>query len=295
VIRDLLKKTKELQRKKSKTDAQKAQNERKTSRLQSEVTIIKQLKKDEMSKFALTNTKKQVPEINPEKDADRVDKLLKQRALVRLANTSVLKKDVEAFRTKYPTWENDLVKILKVLGKKQQKKDELAKKKKRSEVKSKKKAEKLPKSDPKNEDKSEPKNEEPKGNEELDDIGNESDSGTDNETDGESSGDDLTADEFNSMEAVVKKLSKPSEKKVTHVKNDMVEDKEDKVEVENRKDGEMEIKQLDLNELIENDTSSEEEESDDENQVEVEKPSPKKLTENGQKSQVKHKPKETFL
>ena len=88
-----------------------------------------------------------------------------QRALVRLANTSVLKKDVEAFRTKYPTWENDLVKILKVLGKKQQKKDELAKKKKRSEVKSKKKAEKLPNSDPKNEDKSEPKNEEPKGNE----------------------------------------------------------------------------------------------------------------------------------
>ena len=89
-----------------------------------------------------------------------MDKLLKQRALVRLANTSVLKKDVEAFRTKYPTWENDLVKILKVLGKKQQKKDELEKKKKRSEVKSKKKAEKCPKSDPKNEDKSE--NEEPK-------------------------------------------------------------------------------------------------------------------------------------
>ena len=122
------------------------------------------------------------------------------------------------------------------------------------------------------------------------DIGNESDSGTDNETEGESSGDDLNADEFNSMEAVVKKPSKPSEKKVTHVKNDMVEDKEDKVEVENRKDGEMEIKQLDLNELIENDTSSDdEEESDDENQVEVEKTSPKKLTENGQKIQEKAK------
>ena len=78
VIRDLLKKIKELQQKKSKTDAQKAQNERKTSRLQSEVTIIKQLKKDEMAKFALTNTKKFIPEINPEKDADRMDKLLKQ-------------------------------------------------------------------------------------------------------------------------------------------------------------------------------------------------------------------------
>ena len=118
------------------------------------------------------------------------------------------------------------------------------------------------------------------------DIGNESDSGTDNETDGESSGDDLNADDFNSMEAVVKKPSKPS---VTHVKNDMVEDKEDKVEVENRKDGEMEIKQLDLNELIENDTSSDEEESDEENQVEFEKNSPKKLTENGQKIQEKAK------
>ena len=52
--------------------------------------------------------------------------------------------------------------ILKVLGKKQQKKDELAKKKKRSEIKSKKKAEKIPKSDPKNEDKSEFENEEQK-------------------------------------------------------------------------------------------------------------------------------------
>ena len=88
------------------------------------------------------------------------------------------------------------------------------------------------------------------------------------------------------MEAVVKKPSKPSEKKVTHVKNDMVEDKEDKVEVENRKDGEMEIKQLDLNELIENDTSSdEEEEGEDENKEKI----TISLTKSGQKSQEKAK------
>ena len=87
------------------------------------------------------------------------------------------------------------------------------------------------------------------------------------------------------MEAVVKKPSKPSEKKVTHVKNDMVEDKEDKVE--NRKDGEMEIKQLDLNELIENDTSSdeEEEEGEDENKEK----NAISLTKSGQKSQEKAK------
>ena len=87
------------------------------------------------------------------------------------------------------------------------------------------------------------------------------------------------------MEAVVKKPSKPSEKKVTHVKNDMVEDKEDKVEVENRKDGEMEIKQLDLNELIENDTNSDEEEGEDENKEKT----PIGLTKSGQKSQEKAK------
>ena len=85
------------------------------------------------------------------------------------------------------------------------------------------------------------------------------------------------------MEAVVKKPSKPSEKKFTHVKNDMVEDKEDKVE--NRKDGEMEIKQLDLNELIENDTSSDEEEGEDENKEKT----PISLTKSGQKSQEKAK------
>merc|ERR1712008_442442 len=96
----------------------------------------------------------------------------------------------------------------------------------------------------------------------------------------------MGADSFN---AVVKKPSKPSGKKVTDFKKDMFEDKEDKVEVESRKDGEMEIKQLDLNELIENDTSSDEEESDDENQIEVEKNSPKKLAENGQKIQEKAK------
>ena len=88
------------------------------------------------------------------------------------------------------------------------------------------------------------------------------------------------------METVVKKPSKPSGKKVTDVKNDMVEDKEDKVEVENRKDGEMEIKQLDLNELIENDTSSdEEEEGEDENKEKI----TISLTKSGQKSQEKAK------
>ena len=74
-------------------------------------------------------------------------------------------------------------------------------------------------------------------------------------------------------------------KKVNDVKNDMVEDKEDKVE--NRKDGEMEIKQLDLNELIENDTSSdeEEEEGEDENKEK----NAISLTKSGQKSQEKAK------
>merc|ERR1711997_479344 len=131
VIRKLVKHVKDLQKKKSQNDKQKDQNERKTNRLQSELNIIKHLKKDDITKFALTNTKKVLPEINPEKDANRMDNLLKQRALVRLSNSAVLYKDVENFRKKYPTWEQELAKVLKVLGKKQQKKDVISKKKKR--------------------------------------------------------------------------------------------------------------------------------------------------------------------
>ena len=147
VIRKLVKHVKDIQKKKIQNDKQKEQNERKSSRLQSELNIIKHLKKDEISRFALTNKKKVLPEINPEKDADRMENLLKQRALVRLSNSSVLTKDVENFRKKYPTWEQELVKILKVLGKKQQKKDQISKKKKREEQKAKKKSEKVSKSD----------------------------------------------------------------------------------------------------------------------------------------------------
>ena len=78
-------------------------------------------------------------------------------------------KGIRSYRIREHIWWTRC-QILKVLGKKQQKKDELAKKKKRSEIKSKKKAEKIPKSDPKNEDKSESENEEPKVNEVRDQI-----------------------------------------------------------------------------------------------------------------------------
>ena len=143
VIRQIVRHIKDIQKKKSKNDNQKAQNDRKISRLQSEVNIIKQLKKDDISRFALLSTTKSLPEINPEKDAGRMDKLLKERALVRLSNASVMKKEIEAFRSKYPTWQSVLPKLLKVLGKKQQKKDQISKKKKREENRLKKKTEKI--------------------------------------------------------------------------------------------------------------------------------------------------------
>ena len=73
VIRQIVRHIKDIQRKKSKNDNQKAQNDRKISRLQSEVNIIKQLKKDDISRFALLCTTKSLPEINPEKDAGHSD------------------------------------------------------------------------------------------------------------------------------------------------------------------------------------------------------------------------------
>merc|ERR1712141_475740 len=86
VIRSLVKQIKSLKNKKVANTAQKNKNERKTERLTKELNILKRLKKDQVSKFALSNTQNFLPEINPEK-TDDIDKILTKRACIRLCNT----------------------------------------------------------------------------------------------------------------------------------------------------------------------------------------------------------------
>ena len=63
VIRSLVKQIKSLKNKKVANDKMKNQNERKTERLTKELSILKRLKKDHVSKFALSNTQNFLPEI----------------------------------------------------------------------------------------------------------------------------------------------------------------------------------------------------------------------------------------
>merc|ERR1711963_489308 len=95
VIRQLIKQIKSIKTKKGSKDE--AKNQRKSDRLHAEVNIIKHLKKDQISKFALTNTQSFLPEINPQKSESEVKELMTKRALIRISNCNVLKKDIEKF------------------------------------------------------------------------------------------------------------------------------------------------------------------------------------------------------
>lgn len=226
IIRLLVKRIKSAKSKKVSNDDQKAQNERKANRYHSEINIIKHLKKDEISRFALLNKQSFLPEINPDKDSDNLDNLLKKRALIRLSNATVMKKSVEEFRRNYPTWEKDLPKVLKNLGKKQAKKEEKKKKEKRKDEKAKKKSAKQPDEDSVNEPKEGESNE-------MSDI----ESGAEDASDAQDISDDES--ESDSESASKQEESKP-------------------IRVENKKVGDMEVKQLNLSELIEEGNDEEE-------------------------------------
>ena len=132
VIRSLVKQIKSLKNKKVANDKMKNQNERKTERLTKELSILKRLKKDHVSKFALSNTQNFLPEINPEKA--EIDEILTKRACIRLCNTPVLAKEVQQFRKKFPNWESELPKITKNLGVKQKRKDEKLREKRKEKT-----------------------------------------------------------------------------------------------------------------------------------------------------------------
>ena len=213
VIRQLVRHAKSIKSKKVTKEEQKAQNQRKIDRFQSEVHIIKHLKRDDISKFALQNKQSFLPEINPLKDSERMEELLRKRALVRLSNTSVMKKDIEGFRKKYPNWESELPKLLRILGQKQRQKAEKLKKKKKEEKKAK-----------------------PVTKEDSDNDGSENDS--------DSQGEDSDAEDANiSMD----ESSEPESE---------VENAKSLKKVPEKNEGEMKIKQLELKDLIEEDTDS---------------------------------------
>ena len=227
IIRNLVKQIKSLKSKKTVNTSQKDKNERKAERLTKEMNILKKLKRDDIAKFSLANTKSFLPEINPDKDKDRLDELLTNRAYVRLSNSSVLSKDVLKFRKKFPNWEKELPQIIKSLGTKQKRKEEKLKQKRKDERKLQKECKKTSENtegdaDTESNIESQRNFEPVEENSEISDNGNSSDS------------------ENSMADSIENVTNQPIISKTV---------------------GEGVIKQLDLNELIEQDSSDDEEEN----------------------------------
>ena len=227
IIRNLVKQIKSLKSKKTVNTSQKEKNERKAERLTKEMNILKKLKRDDIAKFSLSNTKSVLPEINPDKDKDRIDELLTNRAYVRLSNSSVLSKDVLKFRKKFPNWEKELPQIIKSLGTKQKRKEEKLKQKRKDE----RKLQKECKKDSQNTE---------------GDVDTESNIESQRnfepvEENSEISDNDNSSDSENSMADSTESVTKQS--------------------IISRTAGEGVIEQLDLNELIEQDSSDDEQEN----------------------------------
>ena len=258
VIRSLVKQIKSLKNKKVANTAQKNKNERKTERLTKELNILKKLKKDQVSKFALSNTQNFLPEINPEK-TDDIDEILTKRAFIRLCNTPVLAKDVQQFRKKFPNWESELPKITKNLGVKQKRKEEkLREKRKEEKTQQEQKDGKLSK---KGVSKNKIINEAAAGGSKSEQINDEEDT-----VGAETTNPFLEDDEF---EADSEEDDASSEEK-SQSENDDDDDEDEESDqhydikkekpVTSRTEGQAVIQQLDLNQLIENDTSDDDEE-----------------------------------
>ncbi|KDR07073.1 serum response factor-binding protein 1 isoform X2 [Zootermopsis nevadensis] len=110
-------------RSKNGSEDQKKKNNRKADRFMEEVLIIKKLKDDEISKFALCNSK-----MSSEIIFDLATSL-KDKALTRLSKQPSISTRVSEFRMKFPAWDVIVPQLLLKLG------DKKAKKKKENKSK----------------------------------------------------------------------------------------------------------------------------------------------------------------
>ena len=240
VIRSLVKNLKSLKNKKAANAKQKTQNERKTERLTKELNILKRLKKDQVSKFALSNTQNFLPEINPEKT--EIDEILTKRAFIRLCNTPVLGKDVQQFRKKFPNWESELPKITKNLGVKQKIKEEKLREKRKENTLFESRLKEVSKN--------------------KSTINDTAGSKTDQNTNDEDTTESKNLLEYEEEDDSAEASSEDSQSENDGDESDQHSVIKKEKSVASRTEGEAVIQQLDLNELIENDTSDDDDQED---------------------------------
>merc|ERR1711972_248383 len=112
VTRQLIRHVKRLRETLAKGETKK--NNNKLDKILDELKEIKHLEKDEISKFAIVNTKSFSEGMN------NMNLTSRDRCLLRISTNKQITDVVEKFRKKYPEWESQVPFIIKVLGIKRQ-------------------------------------------------------------------------------------------------------------------------------------------------------------------------------
>jgi len=113
-IHHLTTQIKKLKCKKTKTDEQKSQNERKISRAVEEVLFLKKVRKDNLVKFALMNEMSQAELMQKENKTGKID--IQVRAFIRVSSHKAISSKVNQFREENSQWRKELKKLLPTLG-----------------------------------------------------------------------------------------------------------------------------------------------------------------------------------
>jgi len=128
------------------TKEQVMKNQRKAERLRKEIQIMAKLSKNLVARFAVLNKQKCLEDtINPEgtknvycsavdfisgefifsvMNQDEINSKLEKRAMLRISNHSLIEKQLDTFRAQFPTWEEELKRIMPILGEKSRTKKE---------------------------------------------------------------------------------------------------------------------------------------------------------------------------
>lgn len=114
LIHQLSRQIKTLQARNITVESAQLKRDRKLDRFRQEIMLIKDAPRDAIARFALQN-RRTFEAIAPSEDMDL-------RAKVRLANHKAVLAKVQAFRQKYPKWDEEVQRLLPALGAKQIKK-----------------------------------------------------------------------------------------------------------------------------------------------------------------------------
>ncbi|XP_068215972.1 uncharacterized protein [Palaemon carinicauda] len=106
----LVRRSQELRNSKTDNDLKKNKNCRKADKLIEEIRMLRKFYDDDVTKYALLNTKT-ILEVSNDESAT-----LEERALCRIATYKAVAPEIEKFRNQYPDWDKKVPQLLKTIG-----------------------------------------------------------------------------------------------------------------------------------------------------------------------------------